>query len=230
VNGKDNPTQRLHELGQSLWVDNIDRQMLTSGVLRNYIDELSVTGLTSNPTIFDNAIGSGSAYDDSIRALREQGRSGEGLFFELALEDLREAADLFVAVHERTDSVDGWVSLEVSPLIADDSEATIEQAERLHIESRRNNIFIKIPGTTAGVKAIEESIHAAIPINVTLLFSTEHYLAAAEAYMRGIERRIEDGDDPDVPSVASLFISRWDKAVIDEVPDELRDMLGIAVA
>jgi transaldolase len=225
-----NPTKQLHDLGQSLWVDNIDRDMLATGKLREYIDELSVTGLTSNPTIFDNAIGGGSAYDDSIRALHEQGRSGEDLFFELALEDLREAADLFVAVHERTDGVDGWVSLEVSPLLADDTEATIEQAQRLNIESRRNNIFIKIPGTMAGAGAIEESIHAAIPINVTLLFSTEHYVAAAEAYMRGIERRIKDGDDPDVPSVASLFISRWDKAVIDVVPDELRDQLGIAVA
>jgi transaldolase len=225
-----NPTKQLHDLGQSLWVDNIDRDMLASGKLRGWIDELSVTGLTSNPTIFDKAIGSGSAYDESIRALREQGRSGEDLFFELALEDLRQAADLFVAVHERTDGVDGWVSLEVSPLIADDTEQTIEQVQRLNIESRRNNIYIKIPGTMAGLPAIEESIHAGIPINVTLLFSTEHYLAAAEAYMRGIERRIEDGEDPDVPSVASLFISRWDKAVIDEVPDELRDKLGIAVA
>jgi transaldolase len=225
-----NPTKQLHDLGQSLWVDNIDRDMLASGKLRQYIDELSVTGLTSNPTIFDTAIGGGAAYDESIRALHEQGRSGEDLFFELALEDLRDAADLFVAAHERTDGVDGWVSLEVSPLLADDTEATIEQAQRLNIESRRNNIFIKIPGTMAGAKAIEESIHAAIPINVTLLFSTEHYLAAADAYMRGIERRIEDGEDPDVPSVASLFISRWDKAVIDEVPDELRDKLGIAVA
>jgi transaldolase len=225
-----NPTRQLHDLGQSLWVDNIDRDMLATGKLREYIDELSVTGLTSNPTIFDNAIGSGAAYDDSIRALREQGLSGEDLFFELALEDLREAADLFVAVHERTDGVDGWVSLEVSPLLADDPEATIEQVQRLHIESRRNNIFIKIPGTMAGAKAIEESIHAAVPVNVTLLFSTEHYLAVAEAYMRGIERRIEEGEDPNVPSVASLFISRWDKAVIDEVPDELRDQLGIAVA
>jgi transaldolase len=224
------PTKQLHDLGQSLWVDNIDRDMLATGKLREYIDELSVTGLTSNPTIFDNAIGGGVAYDDSIRALHEQGLEGEDLFFELALEDLREAADLFVAVHERTDGVDGWVSLEVSPRIADDTEATIEQAQRLHIESRRNNIFIKIPGTMAGGKAIEESIHAAIPINVTLLFSTEHYVASAEAYMRGIERRIEDGEDPDVPSVASLFISRWDKAVIDEAPEELRSELGIAVA
>jgi transaldolase len=224
------PTQQLHDLGQSLWIDNIDREMLASGKLRQYIDELSVTGLTSNPTIFDTAIGSGSAYDDSIRGLHEEGRSGEDLFFELALQDLREAADLFVAVHERTDGVDGWVSLEVSPRIADDTETTIEQAQRLHIEARRNNVFIKIPGTMAGGKAIEESIHAAVPINVTLLFSTEHYLASAEAYMRGIERRIEDGEDPNVPSVASLFISRWDKAVSEEVPDDLRDKLGIAVA
>ena len=228
--GGQTPTHRLHELGQSLWIDNIDREMLTSGRLRKYIDELSVTGLTSNPTIFDRAIGSASAYDDSIRALHEQGREGESLFFELAFEDLRQAADLFVAVHERTDGVDGWVSLEVSPLLADDTEATIAQVERLHIESRRNNVFIKIPGTAAGARAIEESIHAAIPVNVTLLFSADHYLAAAEAYMRGIERRIVDGLDPVVPSVASLFISRWDKAVGDVVPDELRDQLGIAVA
>jgi len=225
-----NPTAELHKLGQSLWVDNIDRQMLASGTLRRYIEELSVTGLTSNPTIFDTAIGSGDAYDDSIRALHDQGLSGEDLFFELALEDLRQAAELFVAVHERTDGVDGWVSLEVSPLIADDTKATIEQVKRLHDESRRNNIFIKIPGTMAGGEAIEESIHAAIPVNVTLLFSTDHYVAAAEAYMRGIERRVEEGLDPDVASVASLFISRWDKAVSEEVPDELRDRLGIAVA
>ncbi len=225
-----NPTQRLHELGQSLWVDNIDRDMLASGTLRGYIDELSVTGLTSNPTIFDTAIGSGSAYDDSIRKLHADGHSGEELFFELALEDLREAADLFVAVHERTDGVDGWVSLEVSPRIADDTEATIEQAKQLHEASKRNNIYIKIPGTMAGSKSIEESIQAGIPINVTLLFSTEHYTAAAEAYMRGIERRIEEGLDPNVPSVASLFISRWDKKVIDEAPEELRGKLGIAVA
>jgi transaldolase len=225
-----NPTEKLHDLGQSLWVDNIDRGMLDEGRLRGWIEELSVTGLTSNPTIFDKAIGGSDAYDDSIRALHDQGLAGEDLFFELALEDLRRAADLFVAVHERTDGVDGWVSLEVSPLIADDTEATIEQVERLHIQSRRNNIFIKIPGTMAGKAAIEESIHAAIPVNVTLLFSTDHYLAAADAYMSGIERRIEDGEDPDVPSVASLFISRWDKAVSDVVPDDLRDELGIAVA
>jgi transaldolase len=230
VSPEPNPTRQLHDLGQSLWVDNIDRDMLASGKLRGYIDELSVTGLTSNPTIFDKAISSGGAYDDSIRGLRDQGLSGEDLFFELALEDLREAADLFVAVHERTDGVDGWVSLEVSPLLADDSQATMEQVQRLHIESRRNNIYIKIPGTMAGGEAIEESIHAGIPINVTLLFSTDHYLAAADAYMRAIERRIEDNLDPAVQSVASLFISRWDKAVTDQVPDELRDKLGIAVA
>jgi transaldolase len=224
------PTEQLHDLGQSLWVDNIDREMLDAGKLRGWIEDLSVTGLTSNPTIFDKAIGGSDLYDDSIRSLHEQGRSGEDLFFELALEDLRRAADLFVAVHERTDGVDGWVSLEVSPLIADDTRATIEQVQRLRIESQRNNIFIKIPGTMAGKAAIEESIHAAIPVNVTLLFSTDHYLAAADAYMRGIERRIEAGEDPDVPSVASVFISRWDKAVSDEVPDELRDKLGIAVA
>jgi transaldolase len=224
------PTRRLHELGQSLWVDNIDRDMLRSGTLRGYIDELSVTGLTSNPTIFDTAIGSGPAYDDSIRKLHSEGLSGEELFFELALEDLREAAELFVAVHERTDGVDGWVSLEVSPRIADDSTATIEQAKTLHEQSRRNNIYIKIPGTMAGGGAIEESIYAGIPINVTLLFSTDHYAAAAEAFMRGIERRIEEGKDPDVPSVASLFISRWDKKVMDQAPSELRDQLGIAVA
>ena len=223
------PTEKLHDLGQSLWVDNIDRQMLEAGTLRGYIEELSVTGLTSNPTIFDTAIDSGG-YDDSIRSLHEQGHRSEDLFFELALEDLRAAAELFVAVHERTDGVDGWVSLEVSPLIADDTAATIEQVKHLHSESRRNNIYIKIPGTMAGGEAIEESIYAGIPVNVTLLFSTEHYLGAAEAYMRGIERRVQEGKDPDVASVASLFISRWDKAVTDEAPDELRAKLGIAVA
>jgi transaldolase len=225
-----NPTKQLHDLGQSLWIDNIDRDMLATGKLREYIDQLSVTGLTSNPTIFGNAIGEGVAYDATIRALREQGLEGEDLFFELALEDLREAADLFVAVHERTDGVDGWVSLEVSPRIADDTEATIEQVKELSSQSRRNNIYIKIPGTLAGGKAIEESIAAGIAVNVTLLFSTDQYVAAAEAYMRGIERRVADGEDPNVPSVASLFISRWDKAVIDEAPEELRAKLGIAVA
>jgi transaldolase len=223
------PTQRLHELGQSLWVDNITRDMLDEGTIQRYIDELSVTGLTSNPTIFDNAISGGDDYDEQITELREKGLEAEQLFFELALTDLRRAAKLFEPINERTDGVDGWVSLEVSPLLADDAQKTIAQVKDLH--SRADcNIFIKIPGTEAGRTAIEESIFAGTPVNVTLLFSTDQYQSAAEAYMRGLERRIEAGLNPDVPSVASLFISRWDKAVIDQVPDELRDQLGIAVA
>jgi transaldolase len=223
------PTQRLHELGQSLWVDNITRDMLDEGTIQRYIDELSVTGLTSNPTIFDNAISGGDDYDEQITELREKGLEAEQLFFELALTDLRRAAKLFEPINERTDGVDGWVSLEVSPLLADDAQKTIAQVKDLH--SRADcNIFIKIPGTEAGRTAIEESIFAGTPVNVTLLFSTDQYQSAAEAYMRGLERRIEAGLNPDVPSVASLFISRWDKAVIDQVPDELRDRLGIAVA
>jgi transaldolase len=223
------PTQKLHELGQSLWVDNITRDMLDEGTIQRYIDELSVTGLTSNPTIFDNAISGGADYDEQITELREKGLEAEQLFFELALTDLRRAAKLFEPINERTDGVDGWVSLEVSPLLADDAQKTIAQVKDLH--SRADcNIFIKIPGTEAGRTAIEESIFAGTPVNVTLLFSTDQYQAAAEAYMRGLERRIEAGLNPDVPSVASLFISRWDKAVIDQVPDELRDQLGIAVA
>ena len=223
------PTQQLHELGQSLWLDNITRTMLADGTIERYIDELSVTGLTSNPTIFDNAISTGDAYDEQITELRERGLESEELFFELALTDLRRAAKLFEPINERTDGVDGWVSLEVSPLLADDARKTIEQVADLH--SRADcNIFIKIPGTEAGRTAIEESIFAGTPVNVTLLFSTEQYLGAAEAYMRGLERRIEAGLSPEVPSVASLFISRWDKAVMDAVPDELRDKLGIAVA
>jgi transaldolase len=223
------PTHQLHELGQSLWVDNITRDMLDEGTIARFIDEFSVTGLTSNPTIFDNAISSGNDYDDQITELRERGLEAEQLFFELALTDLRRAAKLFEPIHERTDGVDGWVSLEVSPLIADDAAATIEQVKDLHSRAECN-IFIKIPGTEAGREAIEQSIFDGIPINVTLLFSTDQYLAAADAYMRGLERRIDAGLSPDVPSVASLFISRWDKAVMDEVPDELRDKLGIAVA
>jgi transaldolase len=223
------PTQKLHELGQSLWVDNITRDMLDEGTIQRYIDELSVTGLTSNPTIFDNAISGGDDYDEQITELREKGLEAEQLFFELALTDLRRAAKLFEPINERTDGVDGWVSLEVSPLLADDAQKTIAQVKDLH--SRADcNIFIKIPGTEAGRTAIEESIFAGTPVNVTLLFSTDQYQSAAEAYMRGLERRIEAGLNPDVPSVASLFISRWDKAVIDQVPDELRDQLGIAVA
>jgi transaldolase len=223
------PTQQLHELGQSLWLDNITRDMLSDGTLAHYIDELSVTGLTSNPTIFDKAISQGDAYDEQISELTEQGLSPEDIFFAVAIRDLRGAADLFAKVHERTDGVDGFVSLEVSPLLADDAPATIEQVRRLRDEGDRDNLFIKIPGTVAGQEAIEESIYAGIPVNVTLLFSTGQYLGAAEAYMRGIERRIREDLDPAVPSVASLFISRWDVAVADEVPDELRNRLGIAV-
>jgi transaldolase len=224
------PTERLHELGQSLWLDNITRTMLEDGTLRSYIDEHSVTGLTSNPTIFDKAISGGGAYEEQIAADGPGAGSAEELFFGLALADLREAADLFAPVHRRSDGVDGWVSLEVSPLLADDTAATIEQAARLHAEGGRDNLFIKIPGTGAGRPAIEESIFAGVPINVTLLFSRAHYLGAADAYMRGVERRIEAGLDPAVGSVASLFVSRWDKAVMDGVPDGLRDRLGIAIA
>jgi transaldolase len=223
------PTQQLHELGQSLWIDNITRDMLDDGTIERYIDEFSVTGLTSNPTIFEHAISGGEDYDEQIAELRERGLEAEQLFFELALTDLRRAAKLFEPINERTDGVDGWVSLEVSPLLADDADKTIEQVRDLHSRAECN-IFIKIPGTEAGRIAIEESIFAGIPINVTLLFSTEHYRGAAEAYMRGLERRIEDGLSPDVPSVASLFISRWDKAVIDQAPASLRGQLGIAIA
>ncbi len=224
-----NPTAQLHELGQSIWIDNITRTMLNDGTLAGYIDELSVTGLTSNPTIFDKAIGAGDAYDEQIAQLQERGLDGEALFFELALADLIRAAKLFEPINRRTDDVDGWVSLEVSPLLADDAEATIAQARKLH--SRADcNVYIKIPGTEAGRTAIEESIFAGVPINVTLLFSTDQYLGAADAFMRGIERRIDAGLDPSVPSVASLFVSRWDVAVADEVPAELRNRLGIAVA
>ncbi len=223
------PTQQLHELGQSLWLDNITRTMLRDGTLARYIDELSVTGLTSNPTIFDKAITGGDAYDDQISELTEQGLEPEDIFFAVAIRDLQGATDLFAPIHERTDRVDGFASLEVSPLLADDAPATIEQVRKLHDQGDRDNLFIKIPGTEAGLEAIEESIYAGIPINVTLLFSTDQYVGAAEAYMRGIERRIGEDLDPAVPSVASLFISRWDVAVADEVSDELRNRLGIAV-
>ena len=222
-------TARLHELGQSLWVDNITRTMLDDGTLAGYIDELSVTGLTSNPTIFDKAIGTGDAYDEQIAELQGRGLSDESLFFELALADLRRAAALFRPEFERSEGVDGRVSLEVSPLLADDAVATIAEAAELWGRAEAN-FLIKIPGTEAGRTAIEETIFAGIPVNVTLLFSSEQYLAAADAYMRGIERRIEAGLDPDVTSVASLFVSRWDAAVADEVPDELRNQLGISVA
>ena len=199
-------TQRLHELGQSLWLDNITREMLVNGTLRRYIDEFEVTGLTSNPTIFDHAIRSGSFYDESIRRSAAAGRAGEDLFIDLALEDLAQAAELFGPAHEATGGVDGWVSMEVSPLLADDTAGSIREAKRLHARARRSNLFIKIPGTRAGVPAIEEAIFAGVPINVTLLFSREQYLAAANAYLRGIERRIAAGLDPVVDSAASLFV------------------------
>lgn len=223
------PTARLHELGQSLWLDNITRTMLADGTLAGYIEELSVTGLTSNPTIFDKAISAGEAYDEQIAELSATVESSEDIFFELAIRDLQGAADLFAEVHDRTDRVDGFVSLEVSPKLADGTAATIAQATQLHDKAERDNLFIKIPGTEAGRPAIEESIFAGIPINVTLLFDDKQYLGAAEAYMRGVERRIEAGLDPNVASVASLFISRWDVAVANEVPEELHNRLGIAV-
>ncbi len=222
------PTQRLHDLGQSLWLDNITRDMLDDGTLEGYVKDLSVTGLTSNPTIFQKAISGGDDYDEQIRELQETGKEPEEIFFELALTDLKRAAALFEPVHKQTGGVDGFVSLEVSPVLAYDTEATIKQAADLHGRAT-DNIFIKIPGTTEGLPAIEESIFAGIPINVTLLLSPEQYEAAAEAYMRGIERRIEAGLDPSVPSVASLFISRWDVKVQDDVPDELKNTLGVAI-
>ena len=224
-----NATRILHTLGQSLWLDNITRSLLKSGRLRRYIDEFSVTGLTSNPTIFDHAINSGD-YDDAIKSKLGQGKSGEKLFIELALEDLKQAADLFRPVYDRTCGVDGWVSLEVSPLLAHDTKSTIAAAKALHAEAQCPNLMIKIPGTAEGLPAIEEAIFAGVPINVTLLFSADQYLAAANAYMRGIERRIEAGLKPDVRSVASIFISRWDVAVAGKVPEALNDRLGIAVA
>ena len=223
-------TQKLHEMGQSLWLDNITRGLLTSGTLRRYIQEFSVTGLTSNPTIFDHAIKNSHDYDDAIRQKLQEGKSGEALFFELALEDLRQAADLLRPIHDLTNGVDGWVSLEVSPLLAHDTSATLAAAKALHARAGRPNLFIKIPGTKEGLPAIEEAIFAGVPINVTLLFSRAQYVAAAEAYLRGIERRITAGLNPDVGSVASVFVSRWDVAVVDKAPEALRNQLGIAVA
>jgi transaldolase len=223
-------TQVLHDLGQSLWLDNITRGLLQANTLRRYIDELSITGLTSNPTIFDHAIKNSNDYDAAIAKMLAPGRSPEELFIELALEDLTRAADLFAQIYERSCGVDGWVSLEVSPLLAHDTKATIAAARDLHARARRPNFFIKIPGTPEGLPAIEEAIFAGVPINVTLLFSTEQYLAAAEAFMRGIERRIEAGLKPDIASVASIFVSRWDVAVASEVPEALKNQLGIAVA
>lgn len=225
-----NATGQLHALGQSLWLDNITRGILDDGSLARHIEEYSLTGLTSNPTIFDKAISGTDAYDQAIREKAEAGKSGEELFVELALEDLRRAAELFRPAHEATAGVDGWVSMEVSPLLASDTQATIKAAADIHRQADCENLFVKIPGTPEGVPAIEESIFAGVPVNVTLLFSREQYQAVAEAYMRGIERRIEAGLDPKVASVASVFISRWDVAVKDQVPEELHDKLGIAIA
>ena len=219
----------LNQLGQSLWLDNITRDLLDSGTLKRYIDELSVTGLTSNPTIFDHAISHSSRYDAEIRRQIDRGTTGEGLFFNLAIQDLSRAADLFAAVHARTGTVDGFVSLEVSPLLAYDTQATVAQAKTLHAQANKPNLFIKIPGTTEGLPAIEEAIFAGVPVNVTLLFSAEQYRAAADAYLKGLERRVAAGLSPDVRSVASLFVSRWDVAVAHKVPAELRNTLGIAV-
>jgi transaldolase len=223
-------TQLLHNLGQSLWLDNITRDLINSGTLKRYIDELSVTGLTSNPTIFDHAIKNSSSYDAAIRKKLDEGKSGESLFFELALEDLTRAADLFRPTFDRTNGVDGWVSLEVSPLLAHDTASTLAAAKSLHTRAGRPNLLIKIPGTKEGLPAIEESIFAGVPINVTLLFSREHYIAAAEAFLRGIERRIDAGLQADIGSVASVFVSRWDAAVAGKVPAALNNRLGIAVA
>lgn len=222
-------TQQLHGLGQRLWFDNITRGLLKSGTLARYIDELSITGLTSNPTIFEQAIKNSDFYDVAIRDKAQKGLSGEALFFELALEDLTQAAELFQPMHRESEGLDGWVSLEVSPLLADDTEGTIAAAIALHEHAQQSNLFIKIPGTEAGIAAIEETIFAGVPVNVTLLFSREHYLAASEAYLRGIERRIEAGLDANIASVASLFISRWDGAIKDKVPSALHNRLGLAI-
>jgi transaldolase len=223
-------TKLLHTLGQSIWLDNITRNLLNDGALTRYIDDLSVTGLTSNPTIFDHAIRNSSSYDSAIRDGLAAGKSGESLFFELALEDITRAADLFRPIYDRTNGVDGRVSLEVSPLLAHDTASTLGEAKELFARARRPNLFIKIPGTSEGLPAIEEAIFAGVPVNVTLLFSREQYVAAAEAYLRGIERRIKAGLNPKVFSVASVFISRWDAAVAGKVPATLHNQLGIAVA
>jgi transaldolase len=223
-------TFALHDMGQSLWLDNITRDLLDRGTLEHYIRDWSVTGLTSNPTIFDNAIKNSTAYDAAIREKLIEGQSGEALFFELALDDLRRAAALFQPIHDQTNGVDGWVSLEVSPLLAYDTASTVAAAKALHAQAARANLFIKIPGTAEGLAAIEEAIFSGVPVNVTLLFSREQYVAAAEAFLRGVERRIEAGLPPTVGSVASVFISRWDSAVMGKVPDSLRDQLGIAIA
>ena len=223
-------TQQLHDLGQSLWIDNISRETLNDGSLAKLISDYSVTGLTSNPTIFEKAMGQGDAYDDAIAQMARDGRATEDLFFALAVDDLQHAADLFLPAHEASGGVDGWVSLEVSPLLVDDTRGTIQAAASLHAQAARKNLFIKIPGTPEGLPAIEEAIYQGIPVNVTLLFSREQYLAAAEAYMKGIERRLNDGKSAVVESVASLFVSRWDTGAKDTLSDPLQNKLGIAIA
>jgi transaldolase len=223
-------TELLHQIGQSLWLDNITRGLLDSGTLQKYIDELSVTGLTSNPTIFNNAIKNSNFYDAAIAQKVKEGKSGEALFFELAIEDLSRAADLFKPIHERTNGVDGWVSLEVSPKLAYDTQSTLAAAKQLCAQADRANLFIKIPGTREGLPAIEEAIFAGVPVNVTLLFSREHYRAAAAAYLRGIQRRLDAGLNPRVESVASVFVSRWDGALVGKTPEEFHNRLGIAMA
>ena len=225
-----NATQQLHELGQSLWIDNISRETLRDGSLAKLISDYSVTGLTSNPTIFEKAMGEGDAYDDAIGQMAREGRSVEDLFFALAVEDLQSAADLFAPVHAATGGVDGWVSLEVSPMLVSDTRGTVQAAASLHAQAHRKNLFIKIPGTPEGIPAIEESIYSGIPVNVTLLFSREQYLAAAEAYMKGIERRLNDGKSPVVESVASVFVSRWDAGAKETVSADFQNRLGIAIA
>jgi transaldolase len=225
-----NAAERLHALGQSLWLDNITRDLLTSGTLQRYIHDLSVTGLTSNPSIFDHAVTHSQAYDEEIRRQGSAGKSGAALFFELAIQDLTKAADMFAPIHKQTAGVDGWVSLEVSPLLAHDTSETVAAARALHAQANRPNLFIKIPGTMEGLPAIEEAIFAGVPVNVTLLFSRDDYARAADAYVHGLERRVVAGLDPDVRSVASVFVSRWDKATLEKVPAELRDRLGIAVS
>ena len=225
-----NAPAALNHLGQSLWLDNITRDLVDSGTLQHYIDTLSVTGLTSNPTIFDHAISGSASYDAEIHRQLDAGRRGEALFFNLAVQDLSRAADLFATVHARTGTVDGFVSLEVSPLLAYDAAATLKQAKALHAQADRPNLFIKIPGTKEGLQAIEDAIFASVPVNVTLLFSTGQCEAAADAYLKGLERRVAAGPSPDVRSVASLFVSRWDRAVTEQVPEALRNTLGIAVS
>lgn len=223
-------TQNLYHAGVSLWLDNITRNMLDNGTLEQYINEYQITGLTSNPSIFDHAIAHTNFYDQSIAVKKKAGLSVEELFFELAIEDLSRAADLFLPVYKRSNGLDGWVSLEVSPLLAYDNDTTLAEAKRLYSLAQRPNLFIKIPGTAQGLPAIEEAIFAGVPVNITLLFSAEQYLAAAEAWLRGIERRIAASLNPNVRSVASIFISRWDKATLGQVGEDLRDQLGLAVA